>query len=81
MTTQLPSGFKTTNVHTRPIIYKEVALDKGNEKTLKKLTSCQHTNFTACLIEKGVIRFISSEDREEAIIMQNPLCLWEKSWK
>lgn len=33
----------------------------------KKLTSCQHADFSACLIEKSVISFISFEDREEAI--------------
>lgn len=63
MTTQLPSEFKTT----RQIIFNEVTLEKINEETLKKLTSCQHTDFTACLIEKSVITFISSEDSEEAI--------------
>lgn len=63
MTTQLPSEFKTT----RQIIFNEVALEKRNEETLKKLTSCQHTNFTACLIEKSAISFISFEDSEEAI--------------
>lgn len=60
---QLPSEFKTT----RQIIFNEVTLEKINEETLKKLTSCQHTDFTACLIEKSVITFISSEDSEEAI--------------
>lgn len=63
VTTQLPSEFKTT----RQIIFNEVALEKRNEETLKKLTSCQHTNFTACLIEKSAISFISFEDSEEAI--------------
>lgn len=62
-TTQLPSEFKTT----RPIIFNEVASEKRNEESLKKLTSCQHTDFTACLIEKSVISFISFEDSEEAI--------------
>lgn len=57
------------------------SIRKKEMRKLKKLTSCQHPDFTACLIEKGVISFISFEDREESIIVQNPLCLWEKSWK
>lgn len=71
MTTQLPSEFKTT----RPVIFNEVALEKRNEETFKKFTSCQQTDFTACLIEKSAISFISFEDSEEAITVQNPSCL------
>lgn len=75
---------QTLQTHTGPIIYNEVVWEKKKEMRKlkkKKLISCQHTDFSACLIEKGVISFISFEDREEAIIVQNPLCLWEESWK